>query len=203
MSNIGNDRFMLPTTAAPFSREGWLFELKHDGWRVMVGRQGGEPFIRSRAGHDITVKFPEVVAGLRRLGGGNCEIDAELVVLTPGGESLQAMRQRGHYERPEEIEAAADRMPAAAFCFDLLSVETGDIRHLPLRERKLHLRGVVPQGLERLRLVDSYEEHGERCFDAIRAHGGEGIVAKRADSKYAPGRTRDWLKIYNPNYRHR
>jgi bifunctional non-homologous end joining protein LigD len=177
----------------PFSAPGWLFELKHDGFRLLASRAGAEVRLQYRSGAATGV-FPEIEGALARLSF-DVVLDGEVVVLDDGGRpSFQRLQKRVQLRRAPDIERAAARHPATVFAFDLLALEGYDLRELPLVERKRLLREVVPDAGP-FRYADHVEEHGGPFYAEVRRLGLEGIVAKRADSRYVPGRSPQWLKL--------
>lgn len=184
------------TTEHPFTDPGWLFELKYDGYRVLACRRsGGQPYLRSRNGHDITRTFPEIARALRGLPYENLILDAELVVLDESGRtSFDALQRRSQIQRRMDAERASISNPCALQVFDLLGFEGFDLRGLPLRERKTLLRALLPKAGP-LRYTDHVDQHGEAMFEKIKDMGLEGLVAKEADAIYRGGRSGRWLKL--------
>ncbi len=122
-------------------------------------------------------------------------IDGEIVALAEDGRpSFQRLQARMHLTRGEDIDAARAAVPVTGFFFDCLAAEGRDLRRVPLVDRKRCLELLVPP-----RGVVRYCEHvaagGPSFFEAVGDLGLEGIVAKRAASRYAAGRSRDWLKV--------
>ncbi len=178
-----------------FSKPGWVFELKLDGWRVLAERHGTEARLLSRNGNDLSASFPEVIRSLRALPMTNALIDGEVVTLDDKGHpNFQRLQQRARLRRPIDIRRAAVESPATLYAFDLPSIEGYDLRTLPLVERKALLARVVPPAGP-LRYLDHIETHGEDFFAQVERMGLEGIIAKKADSLYKGGRTPAWLKI--------
>jgi len=178
-----------------FSEPGWLFELKYDGFRLMVARQGGAARLRYRRGHDATATFPELARALSTLAVDRVLMDGEVVVLDERGRpDFQRLQKRVQLRRRIDIDRAAVELPATLFLFDLLALFEFDLRELPLSARKDMLRRILPP-VGPLRYVDHIENRGEQFFEEIRRMGLEGMVAKRADSPYRAGRSRDWQKI--------
>jgi bifunctional non-homologous end joining protein LigD len=189
-------RLMLAgTTAVPFDREGWIFELKYDGFRLLAANEDGRARLRYRGGSDATAAFPEVAAALAALPR-NVVLDGEVVVVDEAGRThFQRMQQRLMLRRPADVaRAAAGRLRATFFAFDLLGLEGYDLRALPLRKRKDLLRGVLPRA-GALRYVDHVEGRGVALHEAVRKLDLEGLVAKRASAPYAAGRSSDWIKL--------
>ena len=125
---------MIPSaTPAPFTRAGWLFEPKYDGFRIMARNENNWPRLTSRNGIDLTSAFPELAFELRGLPG-RVILDGELVVLDDQGKpQFESLRRRARMTR---LPVGAALEVAAIFAFDLLSFEGEDMRHLPLLERK-------------------------------------------------------------------
>lgn len=185
------------TAAAPFTRAGWIFELKHDGIRMLGSRnKAGGLQLRSRSGREISGVFPEITNALEHLACRQFVIDGEIVALDDrGASSFELLQRRMTLADTASIVAARRTVPVIAFCFDLIAVAGFDLRRLPLQARKAMLRALLPDvGL--LRYTDHIETTGEAFFEAAQAAGLEGVMGKRFDSTYASGRrSRDWLKI--------
>src|SRR5688572_15428096 len=181
--------------AGAFSDPGWLFELKYDGVRVLASRAGGDVALHGRAGQVFTPRYPEIVTALRALPLDRFVLDGEVVALDERGRpSFQRLQNRMHLTRPADVERARSTVPVSAVFFDALALDGRDLRRLPLAERKACLGLVVPaRGV--IRYGDHVVERGEDFYAAASEQRVEGIVAKRADSRYTGNRTRDWLKI--------
>jgi bifunctional non-homologous end joining protein LigD len=188
--------FMLATLGeTPFSKEGWLFEIKYDGVRVFASRRGDEVALRGRSGQVVTARYPEVVAALSRLPLDRFLIDGEIVALGPDGTpSFQRLQSRMGLTNPRDIERAAAQVPAVGVFFDCLMLDGYDLRALPLEARKECLGLLLPP-LGPIRYGDHVLAQGEAFFAAAADAHLEGIVAKRATSAYQGGRSRDWIKI--------
>jgi bifunctional non-homologous end joining protein LigD len=179
----------------PFDHPDWLFELKHDGFRMLGARSRNGCRLYYRRGGDAGHGFPDVLEALRAVPAEDFVLDAELVVLDgEGRSSFQSLQKRFQLLRRPDIESAARRLPATLFAFDLLGLAGHDLRPLPLRERKRLLRGLLPPDCP-VRYADHVEESGEAFYEEVRKRGLEGIVAKRAGSPYRAGRWADWLKV--------
>jgi bifunctional non-homologous end joining protein LigD len=178
-----------------FTREGWLFELKLDGYRLIASKSRGEALLLTRNGNDYTQVFPEIARAVKSLPFDDCIIDGEVVCLDAKGvPSFSRLQQRGRLSSPLEIRRAAVELPATFFAFDLIAFEDFDVRPLPLVRRKELLKDVVP-ALGILRYLDHIETEGEEFLEQVTAMGLEGIVAKKCDSPYRKGRSDKWLKI--------
>lgn len=192
-------RAMKPETSErPFSRPGWVFELKYDGFRVLAAGGGGGARLFYKSGSDATRIFPELVRGVAALPFQGLILDGEAVVLDEGGKpNFQRLQRRGLRTRAIDAAHAAAATPATLFVFDLLACEGFDLRPLPLTARKEMLRRVLSSGNGDgwIRLSEEIPERGEDLYAAVSDMGLEGIVAKRADSPYRAGYSADWLKV--------
>jgi bifunctional non-homologous end joining protein LigD len=178
-----------------FTRDGWLFELKLDGYRLLASKAHGEALLLTRNGNDYTAVFPEVARAVKALPFSECIIDGEVVVLDAQGKpSFSKLQRRGRLSAAIEIKRAAVELPATFYAFDLVALEEHDLRPLPLATRKSLLMDALPK-LGALRTLDHIEREGEKFLEQVAALGLEGIIAKRADAKYRGGRTDAWLKI--------
>jgi len=179
----------------PFDDPDWIFELKYDGFRAIVARDGARPRIFYRRGSDATAVFPDLARALLALPVERFVADGEIAVLDEAGRPVfQRLQKRALLTAPRDVEQAAAELPATLFLFDLLGFEDFDLRPLPLIERKRLLARIVP-ALGPIRLVDHLEGKGRALFASVRDLGLEGIVAKRKASPYRAGRFRDWQKI--------
>jgi bifunctional non-homologous end joining protein LigD len=187
---------MLATLAdTPFSDPAWLYEIKYDGVRVLAARDGGRVALHGRAGQDFTARYPEVVTALRALPLERFVLDGEVVALDEAGRpSFQRLQNRMHLTRPADVVRGPATVPVSAVFFDALALDGRDLRRRPLLERKAALALTVPaRGV--IRYGDHVLERGEAFYEAAAEQRVEGILAKRADSVYTGGRTRDWLKL--------
>jgi bifunctional non-homologous end joining protein LigD len=178
-----------------FTRDGWIFELKLDGYRLIASKSKGEALLLTRNGNDYTGVFPEIARAVKALPVDECIIDGEVVVCDSKGlPRFSLLQRRGALSSPLDVKRAAVDLPATFYAFDLLAFEDFDLRPLPLTERKQFLVDVVPK-LGPLRLLDHIEREGEAFLDQVEEMGLEGIIAKKADSPYSKGRSGHWLKI--------
>lgn len=178
-----------------FTDPEWLFELKYDGYRLLAAREGTQPLLRSRAGHDITATFPEIAKAIAKLPYDDFVLDGEVVVHDATGlPSFQRLQKRGRLTRRIEIARAAAEYPATMYVFDLLAIEGRDLRDLPLGTRKEFLERILPK-VGTLRYSDHVLGQGEAFLGEVRKLNLEGIVAKRISSPYRRGRSSDWRKI--------
>ena len=180
----------------PFSREGWVFELKYDGVRAMVSVAGDAVRITGRRGNDETTKYPEATAIRAGIHARQAILDGELVVLDAGGRpSFERLQQRINVSREPDVRRVAAEHPVTFVAFDLLQLEGRDLTGTDLRIRKKTLRETVVDSPYVL-FAEHVERDGMALFEEARSAGIEGIVGKRADSLYRPGiRSPDWVKI--------
>jgi bifunctional non-homologous end joining protein LigD len=178
---------MLPSLAEKaFSHPNWLFEPKLDGYRVLAEVDGEQVKLYSRRGIDCSNEYPWLVEALKAQPYRAIVLDGEIVALDENGRpSFQLMQNRASVPRP----------PLLYYAFDVLYREGFDLRGLKLEQRKeLLAASLIPT--DRLRLVETFPEDGIALFEAARATGMEGIVAKRRDSRYETGkRSEAWIKI--------
>jgi bifunctional non-homologous end joining protein LigD len=189
------------TAEKPFSRKGWIFELKYDGFRLLAAKRAapdaGQPpsVLLYRSGLDASRVYPDIARAVAALPYGSLVLDGEVAVGDENGRpTFQLLQRRAQLARAADIERAALELPATYFAFDLLALEEFDLRPLPLLERKALLARVLPQ-VGPLRYADHVEEAGEALYAEVRRRGLEGLIAKKADAPYRAGRTAEWLKL--------
>jgi bifunctional non-homologous end joining protein LigD len=165
--------------------EGWAFEIKWDGYRIAARVAGGEAELRTRRDQDYTDRFANVAKELARaLKTPDCVVDGEVCALDDEGRPSFSAMQQGH--------AGA---PIVYYVFDLLEVEGEPILDLPLSERRKRLEKLLDRRNRCVKLSEAFDE-GRALMRAAEEQGLEGIIAKRLDSRYLPGkRSRDWLKL--------
>jgi bifunctional non-homologous end joining protein LigD len=187
---------MLATTAPrAFTADGWLFELKYDGFRILVLKEGKAVRLLTRNGNDLVDRFPEIVKGAQVLTG-DLAIDGELVVADElGHPSFYQLRRRAVAKSSSTVQKLAAEHPAQVMAFDILALNHRDVRKDPLLERKNILRQVLGRKKRRITFVDFVEREGEVLFEVTNQLRFEGVMGKRCDSIYRAGKTSDWLKI--------
>jgi bifunctional non-homologous end joining protein LigD len=172
-------------TEKPFDDKDWLFEIKWDGYRAVAEIRDKEILLYSRNGLNFSAKFPIVADQLKSIKS-NAVIDGEIVVLNEEGKPDFQLLQ--HYSENQD-------RPIQYYVFDLLELNGQDTTGLTLVERKELLKKLLPPN-EVVKYSDHILESGKSFFRASKEKDLEGIMAKRADSKYYPGkRSPDWLKI--------
>ena len=184
----------------PFSRRGWLFEPKLDGYRLLSAKRrdeedGDEVRLMFRSGLDATRRFPELLLALEHLPYRHLVLDGEVTVLGDDGlPTFGRLQRRAGLSRTTDVERAAVESPAVYWIFDLLACEGFDLRPLPLHERKALLERLLPAAGP-LRYVEHVADRGREFYDSAKALGLEGMVGKRGDSRYTGGRSRSWIKV--------
>jgi bifunctional non-homologous end joining protein LigD len=166
-----------------FSDEGWIYERKLDGIRCVAIKADQRVRLLSRNDLSLNGRFAEVVDALESDAATDLVLDGEVVAFDGSTTSFARLQQRG--ERPVSV---------FFYVFDLLYLAGHDVTALPLRARKSLLRHTV--GFHGpLRLTPHRNRDGEALFREACRKGWEGLIAKRADSPYVHGRSRDWLKF--------
>jgi bifunctional non-homologous end joining protein LigD len=178
--------------ARPFHREGWVYEEKVDGWRMVAIKAAGAVRLVSRNGRDHTRRFAEIVKALDRLKAKTFTLDGEVAVFD------KALISRFEWLRGRPANEPAT-LPVY-MVFDLLELNRRDLRKQPLRERRRLLNRLVssPGMVFTARRLD---RNGLKAWREALERGYEGIVAKDPESRYIPGRTLSWLKVKQKNYR--
>jgi bifunctional non-homologous end joining protein LigD len=171
---------------APPAGQEWLHEQKFDGYRILAVLDRGGVQLLSRRFKDWTAAFPGVAAAVARLPAGRAVLDGEVAaVLADGRTSFQALQN------------ARDGANVVYFVFDLLALDGEDLAPLPLDQRKARLAALVASARGAPGLI-RYSDHvigeGEAFFALACRRGLEGIVSKRRDKPYLPGRGMTWLK---------
>jgi bifunctional non-homologous end joining protein LigD len=178
-----------------FSKAGWIWELKYDGYRLLASREAGAARLFYRRGMDSTATFPEIARALSALPFDSFVLDGEVVVLDEKAKpSFSKLQQRALLQRRTDIARASVELPATLFAFDLLAFEDFDLRPLPLSERKALLQRLLPKAGP-VRFADHVETLGEELLAQAGAMGLEGVVGKKADASYRSGRSADWIKV--------
>ena len=165
----------------------WLHEIKHDGFRIIARKNGERVRLFSRPGNDFTGRFPLIVETLARLRARSCILDLEAVACDHNGvASFDLVRHQ--------------RANGSVFlyAFDLIELNSDDLRRDPLEVRKATLRSVLAKAGLGLRFNEHIAGDGPTVFAHACRMGLEGIISKRKGSSYRSGRSPDWLKMKNP-----
>jgi bifunctional non-homologous end joining protein LigD len=184
--------FILPCqpvlVGKPPAGSGWLHEVKHDGYRIIARKEGSRVILWTRHGTNFTDKLPKIAEAVCSLAVDSALIDGEAVVFRPDGHS--------------DFAALRTKIGGARAClvaFDLLTLNGEDFRQRPLEERRAALSPLVA-GVDNLLFSDALAAEGALVFAKACELGLEGIVSKRAGSRYSSGNSRQWLKAKNPAF---
>jgi bifunctional non-homologous end joining protein LigD len=173
--------------ASPPADDGWIYEIKFDGFRALAIIHGKQVRLISRTEKDMTAKFPEITEALQKLDLPTCILDGEIVALDDKGRSSFQMLQA--YELGQE-------QPLLCFyAFDLLTLKGRDQKNLPLLERKARLEKLLPPS-DVIRYSASLRGDAEVLLKHVHKLRLEGLIGKRTDSAYEPGRrSGQWIKL--------
>ncbi|CUI17796.1 putative ATP-dependent DNA ligase [Candidatus Protochlamydia naegleriophila] len=168
----------------PFDNKDWIFEIKWDGYRTLAYIQKGDVSLLSRNNQSFNTRFSSLVKALRTIEM-DAVLDGEIVVLNEDKKpSFQLMQ---NYQRNQ-------KGMLVYYVFDLLYLQGYDLRDMPLLQRKELLKKLLPKNSQIL-FCDHVTGKGKAFFQSVLKQGFEGIIAKNAQSVYASGRSRNWLKI--------
>jgi bifunctional non-homologous end joining protein LigD len=170
----------------------WLLERKFDGERCVARKDGGEVKLESRTGKDLSGTYPEVRAAVAAQHAPSLLLDGEVVAYEGAQTSFSRLQQRlGVREPSPEL---ATKFPVVHCVFDLIEVDGDDLSDRPLLERRARLEKEI-RPRQALRLSEAWRGDSQLRFAEACRSGWEGLIAKRADAPYEPGRSRDWLKL--------
>jgi bifunctional non-homologous end joining protein LigD len=181
----------LPTlkTSVPATPD-WIHEVKHDGYRLTVHREGKRVRLFTRNGHNWTDRYPLIVEAALRIRVSSFVLDGEAVLLSLDGRSdFDGLHNRKHNDEVQ------------FYAFDVLTSDGDDLRKLPLSMRKASLARLLARRVDGIFLSD-YErgEIGPDLFRHACLMGLEGLVSKRSDRAYRSGVSPNWVKIKNPKH---
>ena len=166
----------------------WLHEIKHDGYRILACKDGSRVTLWTRHGTNFTDRLPKVAEAVCSLAADSALIDGEAVTFRSDGHSdFVALRTKAGSAR------------ACLVAFDLLSLNGADLRQRPLEERRDKLSRLV-RGVDGILFSEALSAEGALVFAKACKLGLEGIVSKRAGSRYRSGNSRQWLKSKNPAF---
>jgi bifunctional non-homologous end joining protein LigD len=171
---------------APAGRD-WVHEIKHDGYRLMVRRQGARVRLFTRRGFDWSHRFPLIVEAAGSLRVSSISIDGEAVVCGDDGVS--------DFDR---LHSQGWDGAVFLYAFDVLEIDGDDLRQEPLERRKARLEKVLARAGAGIQFNEHADLDGATVFAAACKMGLEGIVSKRRDFPYRSGRSKGWVKVKNP-----
>jgi bifunctional non-homologous end joining protein LigD len=173
----------------------WAYEIKWDGVRVLGYADRGRWCMLSRRLEDVSARYPELEAIAEALGDRSAILDGEVVALDEEGRPrFQLIQSRMGLTSPAAVKAKAKQQPVDYVIFDLLHLDGHCVRDLPYLQRRELLEGLGLDG-PRWRTPRYRHDGGADLLEAARRQGLEGIVSKRCDSPYRPGkRTGEWIK---------
>ncbi|MGZ3881272.1 MAG: DNA ligase D [Flavisolibacter sp.] len=170
----------------PVTEDGWLYEMKWDGYRALAYMQDGKIDICSRNNKSFNEKFYPL---MRTLEDWNIDalVDGEIVVVDEHGVPSFSDLQLWRSEADGQL---------LYYLFDILWIQGFSVMHLPLEERKLLLQSIIPADSPHLRFSEIVKDNGEQAFEMAKQIHLEGVMAKKSGSVYTIGkRTKDWLKV--------
>ena len=175
--------------------DGWLFEPKWDGFRALVFRDGDELYTQSRDLKPLDRYFPELAEPLKANLPERCVLDGEVVIARDGALQFEALLLRIH-PAASRVKMLAEESPASFVAWDLLALGDEDLRDVPQGERRTRLEQVLADAAPPVHLTPATRDRSLAAdwFDRFEGAGLDGVVAKRLDGAYLPGK-RAMLKI--------
>ena len=175
--------------------DGWLFEPKWDGFRALVFRDGDELYIQSRDLKPLDRYFPELAEPLKANLPERCVLDGEVVIAGDGALQFEALLLRIH-PAASRVKMLAEESPASFVAWDLLALGDEDLRDVPQDERRARLEKALAGAEPPIHLTPATRDRALAAdwFDRFEGAGLDGVVAKRLDGAYQPGK-RAMLKI--------
>ena len=181
----------IPTKAAKVpNRPEWIHEIKHDGYRLIVQREGERVRLFTRSGHDWSGRYPLIIEAALRNRNVLLGVDGEAVLLGVDGRSdFNGLYSRKHNHEVE------------LYAFDMLVSDGEDLRKLPLSLRKTNLARLLTRRVDGIHLAPFEQgEIGPDLFRHACLMGLEGLVSKHRDRPSRPGRSPNWIKVKNPRH---
>jgi ATP-dependent DNA ligase len=175
--------------------EGWEYEPKWDGFRTLAFRDGETVQLVSRGARPMTRYFPELLEPLRQLPVERYVLDGEIVIVRGDGLDFDALQLRLH-PAESRVRLLSVQTPAEYVGFDLLALDDHDLRPLPLEERRVRLEALLADAPAALHLTPRTQdgEVAREWFERFEGAGLDGVIAKRLDQPYLPGK-RGWVKV--------
>ena len=179
--------FCIPTRGIKVpSRPDWLHEVKYDGYRLRIERDGDRVRLITRGGYNWSKRYPWIVEAALKNRYKQFVIDGEAVVLGVDGSDFDALHSGKHNDEVQ------------LYAFDILALNGDDLRPLPLSMRKAHLERLLARRPDGIFISPFAQgEIGPDLFRAACIMGLDGLVSKRLDRPYRGGRSKDWIKVKN------
>jgi bifunctional non-homologous end joining protein LigD len=175
----------------------WAYEIKWDGVRAIAFVQGGRLALRARSGRDVTARYPELRPLAEALAGREVVLDGEVVAFDGARPSFQKLQSRMHLASEHAVRRLAREDPVHYIAFDVLYLDGRSLIDLPYVERRASLAGLELAG-PTWQAPAHHVGDGEALLELTRAQQLEGVIAKRLDSAYLPGRRSSaWVKVKN------
>jgi bifunctional non-homologous end joining protein LigD len=172
----------------PPAGPGWVHEIKHDGYRLIVRRDGEAVRLFTRRGYDWTGRYPAIASAAAKIRAQSFTLDGEAVVCGEDGVAIFDALHRHGTVRAAILQA-----------FDLLELNGEDFRPQPLGKRKARLARLLARAPPGIAINEHTDENGAVVFLQACRMGLEGIVSKRLTAPYRSGPSRDWIKVKNPD----
>ena len=179
----------------PIREENWIYEYKWDGVRAIVYYNTKDIKVFSRNLNDVSFRYPELNELKDALGNNLVVLDGEIVALDEhGAPNFKELQRRMHLS-PSRVDLIKDEVPVQFFIFDILYLNGEELTNKPLNERKKILKG-LKISTESCRITPFVKGSGFDIYKSAREHNLEGIVVKKKDGRYYPGkRSDDWIKV--------
>ena len=174
---------------APPANEGWTYEVKFDGYRLLTRIEGDAVRLFTRNGNDWTSRLKSLADEVKRLGLASAWIDGEIVILDPkGNPSFQALQGAFDSSKTSDI---------VYFVFDLPHFDGYDLARSPLAERRRLLKAILDKAphSERIRFSEDFDAPVAQLLQGACRKGLEGLIGKRADAPYSSARSSSWIKL--------
>lgn len=169
-------------SSSPPTGKGWVHEIKFDGFRLQLVKDGGRAYVWSKNGKDFTARFRGLAKAVAALTCKSCVIDAEGIA--PDAEG-----------KPDFRALVGGQQHKIGMCFDLLEIDGRDMRSFPLVARRVRLRTLLKRAASDVLHFSETFPDASKLLAACSERGLEGVVSKKADQPYVSGKNRSWIKV--------
>jgi DNA ligase D-like protein (predicted ligase) len=176
----------------PFFETGWIYGRKWDGERVVAYKKGKQVTLKSRNNKILNTSYPEIEEVVREIDTDNIILDGEMVAFSGQVSDFSRLQERMHVRSKKE--AKKSKVKVYYYVFDVLYLDQYALKELPLTERKKILETELKES-RYIHLSEYKKENGESYYQHACRSGWEGLIAKKADSRYQHKRSGDWLKF--------